>query len=113
MPYIIAKTNTEIPKEKEQKIVSAIGAAVTSIGKSEAWLMVELEDNCRLYFKGSTAKPTAFVEVKLLGKAGRAAYEALTAKICDILKTELGIDGSNTYVKYEEIDNWGYNGGLF
>ena len=113
MPYICVKTNTAIPANKEERIKAALGAAVSAIGKPEAWLMVELQDNCRLYFRGSTAQPIAYSEVKLLGRAGRASYEKLTEKICGILNEELNIDPSNVYVKYEEVENWGYNNGLF
>ena len=33
----------------------------------------------------------------------------MTKAVCDILEEELGIDPEFIYVKYEEIDHWGYN----
>ena len=42
-----------------------------------------------------------------------ALYERLTAALSEIINEELGIDRSNIYIKYEEADHWGWNGGNF
>lgn len=87
------------------------GKAIALIpGKSESWLMLSFEDNCRLYFKGKNDQPTAFVEVKLFGKASGEAYNKMTAAITDILKQQLNIQPDHIYVKYEETAHWGWNG---
>ena len=39
--------------------------------------------------------------------------EQLSAEICSIFETELAIPEDRTYIKYEEIDQWGWNGGNF
>ncbi len=113
MPYIEVRTNIKVSPEKETSVKEKLGQAVALIGKSESWLMVEIADSCRLWFKGKNDDPMAFVEVKLLGKASPAAYEKLTNQICDILLKELFVKSSSVYVKYEEIEHWGYNGGMF
>lgn len=112
MPYIGTRTNVIITPEQEKSIKTKLGKAITLLGKSESWLMVEFTDSCRLWFKGNDS-PAAFTEVKLLGKASPAAYEKLTGEICDIFSEELGISPSAVYVKYEEIEHWGWNGGMF
>ena len=114
MPMIQTKTTVEISKEQELKLKSELGKAIAILpGKSESWLMVSFEDNCRMYFKGSDANPLAFVEVKVFGKINPAAADSLTAKICDIFDEVLGIAPSGVYVKYEEVSMWGWNGGNF
>jgi phenylpyruvate tautomerase PptA (4-oxalocrotonate tautomerase family) len=114
MPYISAKTNIEITKEKEVSIKEKLGKAISSIpGKSEQWLMVSLEDKCSLYFKGKTDSAVAFVEVKLFGSASTDAYQKLTAQITKILGDELGITAGQIYVTYQEIEHWGWNGSMF
>ncbi|HOD03118.1 MAG: Macrophage migration inhibitory factor (MIF) [Firmicutes bacterium ADurb.Bin300] len=113
MPYIEVRTNIKVSQEKEINVKEKLGQAVTLIGKSESWLMVEITDLCRLWFKGKSDSPTAFVEVKLLGKASPSSYGKLTGEICDILSQELAVNPSSIYVKYEEIEHWGYNGGMF
>ncbi|MDD6022610.1 MAG: phenylpyruvate tautomerase MIF-related protein [Acutalibacteraceae bacterium] len=113
MPFISTKTNTQITKEKEEAVKAKLGKAISALGKSEGWLMLEFRDDCRLWFKGKNDRPLAMVEVSLFGAAGRAAYEKMTAEITDILSSELGIAPGDIYVKYEEVENWGWNGSNF
>ncbi len=110
MPFIQTKTTVAITPEKEKAIKEKLGEAITIIGKSESWLMLGFEDNCRMYFKGDNSKPMAFVEVKLFGKSTPDAYSRMTAAVCDIIGGELGISADCIYVKYEEVSNWGWNG---
>ncbi|MDP4117749.1 MAG: phenylpyruvate tautomerase MIF-related protein [Bacillota bacterium] len=111
MPYIGTKVTTKITKEQETELKNRFGSAITLLpGKSEAHLMLCFEDDCRMYFASKNNKPIAYVEVKIFGKSTADAYSALTARICSDITEVLGIDGDHTYVKYEEIDNWGMNG---
>lgn len=109
MPLITARVSTEITKEKEISLKSELAKAIELIGKSEGWLMIEFNDNCRLYFKGSD-EDCAMIEVDLLGKATDSSYDALTEKLTEIVSGELGIKKDRIYVKYCEFDRWGYNG---
>lgn len=114
MPYIGTKTTLCISKEKEEVLKAKLGKAIEAIpGKTEAWLMCEFEDNCRLWFRGDNSAPSAYVEVKLLGSAEAEYYSRLTGIICDILAEELSIPKDRTYVKYEECQHWGWNGSNF
>ncbi len=114
MPYISTKTNVAISKDKEIKIKNLLGKAIELLpGKSENWLMLSFEDECRLYFKGKSDKSIAYVEVKLFGKSTKEAYDKLTFEITNILNQELDITPDNIYVKYEEVSHWGYNGHNF
>lgn len=107
MPFIEVKTNQTIADKTALK--SALGEAITAIpGKSEAWLMVELEDKMDMYFKGSD-EPCAMFEIAVFGKTGNDAYDDLTNRICDISEKLLGVAAERTYVKYSEIEHWGYN----
>lgn len=113
MPYINLRTNKGISSEVELRIKERLGEAISIVGKSEGWLMVEFNDNCKLYFKGSNESPICYVDIKLYGKASREAYSRMTNVICSILDEELGIPASNVYVSYGEYDNWGWNGSNF
>ncbi|MBQ7295749.1 MAG: hypothetical protein IJW86_06110 [Clostridia bacterium] len=110
MPFINTRTSCEITKEKETAIKTQLGEAIKLIGKSESWLMLNFEDNCRLYFKGGNSENMAMVEIALFGKATSSQYDALTAKVTEIISSELSISPSCIYVKYEEVDHWDYSG---
>lgn len=112
MPFINTKTNVSVSKEKEIAIKTKLGQAVSLIpGKSESWLMVGFEPECSLYFRGNDNEKIAFVEVKIYGKASKSACDKLTSAITDILKSELDI--VHVYIKYEEVDIWGFDGNNF
>lgn len=114
MPYISTKVSVSISPEKEQSLKTKFGKAISILpGKSEHWLMLSFEDNCRLYFQGDNSQPTAFVEVKIYGKANADAYNRLTEEISSILGEELSIPPARIYVKYEETPYWGFNGSNF
>ena len=113
MPYINAKFTGTVTPEKETEIKSALGEAITLLGKPERYLMVEIEDNRRLYFGGKNDQPIAFFDVSLLHSAPRASYEKLTARLCEVAKDTMNVDGGNVYVKFEETENWGYDSFMF
>lgn len=114
MPFIGSKVSVKISKEKEEIIKKKLGEAIKLIpGKSETFLMVGFEDYYSLYFGGEKLEKGAFIEVKIFGKSSKDAYDALTAEICNIYEKELNIPQDKIYVKYEEVENWGWNGKNF
>lgn len=112
MPFINTKVNTPITPQQEETLKTEFGKAIRLIGKSEAWLMLSFEENCHLYFKGS-AEPCALMEVKLYGRADSASYNALTAKLTELVSQTLCISPSRIYVKYDEVAHWGLGGSNF
>lgn len=113
MPYINTRTNVEITKEQELRIKSKLGQAVALLGKPESYLMVSMEDHCRLYFGGDGTSPIAFVEVRLYGEVSANAYDQMTAAVTKIITEELSIPGDHIYVQYEEVPHWGFAGSNF
>ncbi|MBP3605108.1 MAG: hypothetical protein J6J66_00775 [Clostridia bacterium] len=110
MPMIVTHTTESISKEKKAALTRALGEAITLIpGKTDAYLMLEFQGDCEMAFHGDTQLSLAFVEVKILGRSTKAAYNDLTARICDIMKEVLGVPTDGTYVKYEEIEHWGFD----
>ena len=109
MPYIKAKVSTPVTPDQERELKTQFGQAIRLLGKGEAWLMVEIEDNCRLWFRGENSAPMAIAEVSLFGKASEDQYDRMTKEVCGILSDVLGIGGEEIYVKYEECAHWGYN----
>lgn len=113
MPYIQIRTNKEITKEQELKIKERLGEAITIVGKSESWLMMEFVPKCNLYFKGDNSNDIAYVDVKLYGRSDASSYNNMTKEISNILNENLNIDPGNIYLSYAEFSNWGWNGNNF
>ncbi len=113
MPFINVKTNKIVSNATETELKSALGQAISIIpGKSESWLMVGIESESILYFKGDNA-PAAMVEVSVFGQPNPPAFNELTSKICSILNELLEIEKSRIYVKYSATTDWGWNGSNF
>jgi phenylpyruvate tautomerase PptA (4-oxalocrotonate tautomerase family) len=114
MPFIGSKVSVKLTKEKKQVIKEKLGKAIELIpGKSETYLMLGFEDEYSLYLGGNELDKGAFVEVKIFGKATKQDFDKLTGAICDIYEEELQIPKNKIYVKYEEVENWGWNGHNF
>ena len=113
MPFIRVSANVAVNEAQAERVKAMLGQAIEVIpGKSEAWLMVGVEPECALWFQGTDA-PAALVEVSVYGGAEPDAYDALTARVCELLDAVLDIDPARVYVKYAETPNWGWNGGNF
>lgn len=114
MPFIDSKVSVKMSVEQERELTTRLGQAIALIpGKSEEWLMTGFEDNYHLYFRGDNSQSMAFVEVKIFGGENATAFDALTGEICKIFGDVLGIAADHIYVKYEAVNNWGWNGGNF
>ncbi|MBQ7186837.1 MAG: hypothetical protein IJR91_04315 [Ruminococcus sp.] len=113
MPFINVKTNTPVSQDKMNSIKSQLGQAITAIpGKSEGWLMVGIEPDHNLWFKGKP-DPAAMVEVSIFGSPSSSSLSDLTGRITAILNSELGIPAASVYVKYDCTNDWGWNGSNF
>jgi hypothetical protein len=110
MPFISLKTNQTINSSTETNLKNKVGNAIRILGKTEDWLMLNFEDEQRMYFKGDTSEGIAFLNVKIYGKACKVAYDDMTKELTKIVSQELDISASNIYIQYEECNIWGYNG---
>ena len=111
MPYIKTTTNVSIDEIKLSNIKSKMGEAIRLMGKTEDWLMLSFEDNIKMFFKGNSENPMAFIEVKVLGSVNNS--NEMTAELTNIISSELGITPNNIYISYQGYSDWGYNGSNF
>ena len=114
MPCIQTTTSVRVTDAQKQALRERFGKAIEVFpGKTERWLMTTLQDGAFVSMAGDSETPAAFVEVSLLGKSDRAHFERMTAEICAVLQDVLSLSPANVYVKYTEVQHWGWNGGNF
>jgi phenylpyruvate tautomerase PptA (4-oxalocrotonate tautomerase family) len=114
MPYMHVRTNVTATAAQKTELKQEMGRAVALLpGKTERWLMVDVEDGATLFLAGDGDRPLAMVEVELFGRSSPAAYDALTAEVCHIMEKTLAVPGDGVYVKYAEVEHWGYDGSNF
>ena len=56
MPFINTKYSQKITPEQETELKTALGSAVSILGKTESWLMLGFEQECSLYFRGEKSE---------------------------------------------------------
>lgn len=113
MPFVHVKTNCAVSADTERTLKTQIADAIAQFpGKTENWLMVQIEDRAHLWFGGSDA-PAAFAEVRLFGSAQSADYDRVTAALTQILAAQLRVAPDRVYIPYQEVAHWGWNGGNF
>ena len=113
MPYITTKVTAPLPQEKINALTAAYGKLIEIFpGKTERWLMLDFTGDAKMAFVG-TDEPCAMVEVALFGKASDDTYDKMTAAVCALIERECAIPADRVYVKYAEVEHWGWNGGNF
>ena len=113
MPFINAKVTVSLDAEQKEIMKSEFGRLITTLNKSENYLMVGIEDGCDLWFGGRELEKGAYVEVSLLGDAPSELYRQMTAEVCEMLKEKFDIPGNCVYVTYHPVNDWGWNGRNF
>lgn len=113
MPMITSKVTVELAQEKRDALKTALGKAVSILGKPESYLMLGFEDCYDLYFGGRKLEKGAFVSVELFGSENPDACTRMTAEICTVFERELGIPSDAVYITYAGYKNWGWNGSNF
>lgn len=115
MPCIQIKTNVKVSGQTAETVKSELGKAIAYLpGKTEDWLMITLEDECRMWFRGEKDRPMAIVEVKVLGKEiDSAASEKMTEAVCGLFQEQLGVDPKDIYIRYLASVDWGWNNANF
>ncbi len=113
MPYINIKTNKRVTLFGEASLITKLGHRIELFpGKSERWLMVNIDDECRMAFAG-TKDGCAMIEVKLFGVPDVRACDKFTEAVTKDVAGLLSISPDRIYVKYEGCTLWGAGGTHF
>ena len=113
MPFIDSKVTVKLSDQQKDELKAELGKLITTLNKSETYLMVGIEDSYDLWLGGRKLEKGAYVAVSLFGSAPEASYDKLTGQICDLLSSKLGIPGNAVYVTYHPVSSWGWNGSNF
>ena len=114
MPYIHVRCNRPLDDKTVAELQKELGKTIQLFpGKTERWLMTDCEGNCALSLAGKSDVPLAMIEVELLGNSTPDAYAAVTQNLTDLMERVVGIPGVGVYVKYENLEYWGWNGANF
>lgn len=113
MPFIDSKVTMKLTDRQKEEIKMELGRLISTLNKSEDYLMVGIEDAYDLWLGGKKLDKGAYVAVSLYGNAPKASYDKLTRQICAFLSSKLDIPGNAVYVTYHPVSDWGWNGANF
>ena len=113
MPFIDSKISKKMDADAKERIKSKLGEYISTLHKTETYLMVGIEDDYDLWLAGKKLEDGAYVSVSLYGSASPSDYEKLTGQICSLYESELGIPKDCVYVTYHPVSDWGWNGRNF
>ena len=114
MPFIQSKVNVKTTAEQQKELKARLGQAIAVIpGKSESWLMIDLEDEQKMYFRGEDKEAIAFVNVSVYGSLDKEAFDRMTAELAKIYEEVVAVKPDHLYVKYDTTQYWGWNGNNF
>ncbi|OOS07916.1 Macrophage migration inhibitory factor (MIF) [Moraxella cuniculi DSM 21768] len=111
MPFMTLKTNLSLNSTQATALKTALGKAIELIPyKSEANLLLELQDQCRFYLAGENQHPVAYVKISLFANEQHWGYPELTVAITEALADILQIAPHRIYLHFEDIGAWGVAG---
>lgn len=111
MPFIILKTNQTIDDAMATDIKTALGKFIEYVpGKSEQYLLIEIQDDCRIYLRGTKAEPVVYVTASIFGNESHVGYNMFTSAITQVIQNVLHVSPNNIYIKYDDISVWGVAG---
>lgn len=114
MPFIDVKLTKKIDSLQADALKSELGKAILLFpGKTESWLMCNIEDDRKIYLGGDNSSDSAFLEVKLFGSVDKSAADMFTRHMCDYLYKKLSVAPERIYIRYEGGTDWGWNGSNF
>lgn len=112
MPLIQSFISTSLSNNVKEELKSKFGEIIPTIpGKTEQWLMVKIQDQQSLYFRG-TKDNCALIDVKLLRKADLEHKKKLVESLTNIVSELCSIPKDRIYITIIELNDWGWNGSL-
>jgi len=79
MPFIDSRITAKVSDQQKEEIKAELEKLITTLNKSETYLMVGIEDACDLWLGGRKLEKGAYVAVSLYGSAPKEAYDRRSA----------------------------------
>jgi len=112
MPYLQISLSPKLDDATKTALIREAGKLIELIpGKSESVLMVRLDDDADVRFRGICEK-CAYVSVSLYKPSSFEAKQAFAKAFTESLGQLAGIEPSNVFLTYTEFPNWAANGNL-
>jgi len=115
MPLLKVTSSVTTNEAARAELLAELSKLVAArLGKPEAYVMTAFEPVATMTFGGS-AEPSAYVEVKSIGRFTPELTKKLSAEICERLGAALGVPAARVYIEFADAQGylWGHDGETF
>lgn len=113
MPFISFTTTKTLTLQQEVSLKETTGKLISILpNKKEENLMIHIEDNQVMYFKGKEVDCMK-IEVQLFHHIDLSDKKEFVKKLMKDIERITGISVNQQYLSIEEYDHWGKNGELY
>lgn len=110
MPFIRITTTKTLTLQQEVALKETVGKLITILpNKTEDYLMVHIEDNQVMYFKGKELECLR-ITAQIYGHAQDSYKKEFIETLMKEVEKITGIPVAQQYATFEEFDHWGLNG---
>ncbi len=113
MPYLSIKTTRTLTLQQELALKESAGKLITLLpNKVEENLMMHIEDNQVMYFKGKEMD-CCMMDLRLFGTIDFESKKKFTQEFMKSVAKITDVPVDNQYLAIGEFENWGKKGDLF
>lgn len=112
MPYIQVSISEKLDDMKIESLKAMLGECIALLpGKSEAVLMVRIDDDQKMYFKGEPGN-CAMIEVHLYRESPKEAKKVFAAEVLQSISEMTGVPIDRMFLNFTEYTDWAAGGSL-
>lgn len=111
MPMVNVKLNFAVSNEQKMSIEKGIvDILVKDLGKRDNWLMVNIEDNARIYFRGDSQTHTVGITLAVYKEIDDESAEKFISATTELVAMSTDIKTDRIVVLIQPVSQWGLGG---
>jgi len=108
MPYIRLSVTKKLTDDQTGALVHGLGESMRNIpGKDEKFLIVDVEDERKIFFGGAKQENMAFADIRYVSKYDFQKKQEFTKAVFETINKVLCTDMDKMCLTITEFDNWG------
>ncbi|MEA4972524.1 hypothetical protein SDC9_82549 [bioreactor metagenome] len=111
MPQVNVKINYIVSEEQRSIIENGmVDIVVKNLGKRDNWLMVFVEDNAKIYFRGDNKTHTAGIALTVYKEIDDESAQKFITTATELVASNTDIQKDRIEVIIQPVNQWGLGG---
>ncbi len=112
MPYVHLNISKPLAAPVKKELAAALGTLISILPtKSERGLMIRIDDDCGMYFRGAEAD-CAYVDIRLYMTSAFDKKGEFARAFLEAIHRIAGIETDSIYMSFLEYGNWVVGGDI-